>query len=135
MTYNDGSYLSDAFYGTGLPPVNTDLSQYSFKPVDLYLNQGDTYTKVITIYDNLGQPFNLTGYDVGFVVRQWDGAGTIYTPTASVSDTVNGKITVSVDQTTSSLLTHPRYNYSIRVTDYTKYVTVQYGQILITQTT
>jgi hypothetical protein len=123
MTYNDGSYLSDAFYGTGLPPVNTDLSQYSFKPVDLYLNQGDTYTKVITIYDNLGQPFNLTGYDVGFVVRQWDGAGTIYTPTASVSDT------------TSSLLTHPRYNYSIRVTDYTKYVTVQYGQILITQTT
>jgi len=71
---------------------------------DIIITQGDTWNVEFDIYNTSGSAFNLTGYNLQAQIRTYPGSPLLVaTPTITVVDLVNGKISLSLtsDQTDS----------------------------------
>jgi hypothetical protein len=83
----------------GRTPLPNPIGVY-----DIVITQGDTWSVEFDIYNTSGTAFNLTGYNLQAQIRTYPGSPLLVaSPTITVVDMVNGKITLSLtsDQTDS----------------------------------
>ena len=83
---------------------------------NLIIDQGATFSTVVTINGADGNPLNMTGYTANAELRRW------YTSTNSTSfvtsiNATAGSVTLSMDANTTGALTPYRYVYDVIVTD------------------
>jgi len=83
--------------------------------VYLDIDQGSDFTTEITLDNNDGTPMNLTGFTVYSQFRKSYGSSTAYAFTCTVSNALQGKITLSLSGTTSSAIKQGRYLYDVEI--------------------
>ena len=84
---------------------------------NLYIDQGSTYSNIITVASSTGTALNLTGYTVASQIRKSYGSSTYHTFTASVYDAVTGKVRLQLTSTQTSAISAGRYLYDIEITN------------------
>jgi hypothetical protein len=84
---------------------------------NLYVDQGSTYSNIITVASSTGSALDLTGYTVASQMRKSYGSSTFYTFTASVFDAATGKVRLQLTSTQTSAISAGRYLYDIEITN------------------
>ena len=98
---------------------------------NLYIDQGSTFSAIITIRGSDGNPLNLTGFTVASQMRKSYGSTTAYSFNASVYDAATGKVRLQLSAEQSSLIKPGRYLYDIEITSGTNKTRVVEGLIII----
>lgn len=83
----------------------------------LYVDQGATFNSTITVYDENGDPMDLTGYVVRSQMRRSYVSNNFVNFTVVISDAANGLISLSLDKDATASLKHGRYVYDVEVED------------------
>ena len=92
--------------------------------IDQYVEQGASFSSMITISDKNGIPLNLSSYSVASAAKRSYAANTIAMIfTANVANPANGVITLALDASTSSNVPYGRYVYDVALTDPSGFVT------------
>lgn len=102
---------------------------------NIFINQGEDFNTQITLYDNNGLAYNLTGFSVASQAKK-----SYYTANASivfdssVADASNGVIQLSANNAqTANLDARQKLVYDVYITDYQNTKTrVLEGQIVVT---
>jgi len=84
---------------------------------NLYIDQGSTYSNIITVASSTGTALDLTNYTVASQIRKSYGSSTAYNFTASVYNAVDGKVRLQLTSTESSAIPAGRYLYDIEITN------------------
>lgn len=84
---------------------------------ELTIEQGASFSAVITLIDNLNQYINLTNYSANSQMRKSYGAVTSYDFTVSKTDASNGVITISMTSANTSNIKAGRYVYDLVIQD------------------
>lgn len=84
---------------------------------NLYIDQGSTYSNIITVASSTGTALDLTNYTVASQIRKSYGSSTAYNFTASVYNAVEGKVRLQLTSTESSAIPAGRYLYDIEITN------------------
>ena len=84
---------------------------------NLYIDQGSTYSNIITVASSTGSALDLTNYTVASQIRKSYGSSTAYDFTASVYNAVEGKVRLQLTSTESSAIPAGRYLYDIEITN------------------
>jgi hypothetical protein len=98
---------------------------------NLYIDQGSTFSAIITIRGSDGNPLNLTGFTVASQMRKSYGSTTAYSFNASVYDAATGKVRLQLSAEQSSLIKPGRYLYDIEITSGSNKTRVVEGLIII----
>ena len=101
--------------------------------VDLYIDKGDTYYKLINIVDNNGDIIDITGYTITVLMSRYSNTTQTFALTADAIDTTNGKVVISMTATETDKLIYDRYVYSIKLSNVLETVTIMRGAVLVTQ--
>lgn len=82
---------------------------------NLLIQQGETFSRLITIEDSLGVPINLTGYTARAQIRLTAQSTTIAASFLCTfdADRSTGKITISLTDTQTSAITATGDTYSV----------------------
>lgn len=99
--------------------------------VDLYVDQGDSYYKVITVKDNNGTVIDLTALTLLSTVRKYSNTKTVYPLTVTTEEPNLGKLIISLNPAESMQYNSSRYVYEIRLSDGTDTTKIMVGQILV----
>lgn len=99
---------------------------------NLYIDQGSTFSAIITIRGSDGNPLNLTGFTVASQMRKSYGSTTAYPFTASVFDATTGKVRLQLSASESSAMKPGRYLYDIEITSGSNKTRVVEGLVLLT---
>ena len=83
---------------------------------NLYVDAGATYSNIITVTASNGQALDLTSYTVASQMRKSYSSSTVYAFTASVYDSVNGKIRLQLTNTQSEAIPAGRWLYDVEIT-------------------
>jgi len=84
---------------------------------DQFLEQGTTFTSQITLDDDNGLPFNLSGFTAASQGRKsYYAANAAITFSANITDANNGVITLSADAPTTANLIPGKLVYDVTVT-------------------
>lgn len=83
---------------------------------NLVIDQGTTFSSIITLTNQDGTAMNLTGYTVASQFRKSFQSSTATSFTASIYDAATGKIRLQLSPTTSSAIKAGRYLYDIELT-------------------
>lgn len=83
---------------------------------NLYIDQGSTYSNIITVASSTGSALDLTGYTVASQMRKSYSSSTSYAFTASVYDAANGKVRLQLSAATSSSIPAGRWLYDVEIT-------------------
>lgn len=83
---------------------------------NLFVDQGSTYSNIITVAASNTQPLNLTDYTVKSQMRKSYQTSTAYTFTSSVYDALNGKIRLQLTSEESRDIPAGRYLYDVEIT-------------------
>lgn len=105
-----------------------------FNPVtlDIFIDQGDDFSKIITLSDQNDLPLDLTGFTFTATMKEYYNTVKAYNLQAAVfGNPINGQIRLFMTSANTQLLIKPRYVYSVRGTDGTDTVRVLDGQVLI----
>jgi len=81
---------------------------------NISIDQGTTFSTVVALTDDAGNPLNLTAYSANSQIRKW------YTSSNSVAFTTeltDGDIILSMNAATTGSLSAGRYVYDVTVTD------------------
>lgn len=108
------------------------LKELQAAPVDLYIDQGDTYYKVFTLHDNVGSVIDLTTLTFACTMKRYTNTGTTYALVPVVVDPTTGQFALTMTSTVSSSLVYDKYAYAVTVTNGTDVVKIMYGQVLVT---
>lgn len=110
----------------------------SVPAVNLVIEQGTDFTRTFSLKRSDGAPLNLTNYNFDAKMRKWSGsAGYISFATTYNADPTQGKLTISLSNSQTGIITSGRYNYDILVINHnlndvtTKVIT---GQITVNGT-
>jgi hypothetical protein len=97
------------------------------------LEQGATFNRILTLQEN-SSAMNLTGYSVASKFRATHDSGTVVgTFTCTISDAANGKITMSMTNSTTSAIEEGIYVYDLEITSSAGSVTrVLQGKVTVT---
>ena len=101
---------------------------------DLNINQGEDFNTQITLYDDYGNPYNLTGFTVASQAKKsYYTANASITFTSSVYNANNGIIQLSANNAaTANLDARQKLVYDVYITDNTGLKTrVLEGQVLV----
>jgi hypothetical protein len=111
------------------------LKELTAANVDLYLDQGDTYYKLLTVKDSVGDVIDLTDLTVEVSVGEYFGSpGTIQLVGTIDGDPTLGKITLTMNESNSRRLNKMRYVYTVKLRSLTEVVKIMGGHILVTPT-
>ncbi len=111
-------------------------SYFTSVELDLYIDQGDDYDKIVTLNDAVGAPINLNGLTITVSLKRYYNSTKNYSLTAaSIGDGADGKILLSMTAANTALLVDPRYVYTVYVMTATKKVKVSHGQVLVSPMT
>jgi hypothetical protein len=100
---------------------------------DQYLEQGSTFTSQLTLADDYGNPYNLTGFTVSSRAKKsYTTANVAFNLTTSITSANNGIITLSLDAPTTANIPYGKYVYDVITTSVTNQVSrVLEGQIYV----
>lgn len=84
---------------------------------NLYIDQGSTYSNIITVASSTGTALDLTNYTVASQIRKSYGSSTAYDFTASVYNAVDGKVRLQLTSEEASAIPAGRYLYDIEITN------------------
>ena len=98
---------------------------------NLYIDQGSTFSAIITIRGSDGNALNLTGFTVASQMRKSYGSTTAYSFNASVYDAPTGKVRLQLSAADSSLIKPGRYLYDIEITSGSTKTRVVEGLVII----
>jgi hypothetical protein len=99
---------------------------------NLYIDQGSTFSAIITIRGSDGNALNLNGFTVASQMRKSYGSTTAYAFEASVYDAPTGKVRLQLSATASSGIKPGRYLYDIEITSGSNKTRVVEGLVIIT---
>lgn len=101
--------------------------------LDIYIDQGDNFNKIVTLKDSDGNLIDLTGFTFAANLRQYYNSTKDFSLSVEVYGTpVNGQLRLFMTNAATTLLTAPRYVYSVRATSGSTVIRVLDGQVLIT---
>lgn len=83
---------------------------------NLYVDAGSTYSNIITVASSTGAPLNLTGYTVQSQMRKSYQSSQSFSFTASVYNTVDGKIRLQLTDEQSEAIPPGRWLYDVEIT-------------------
>ena len=84
---------------------------------NIFIDQGATFSKTITVKDTSGNALNLTGFTAIAQIRKSPSSSTSVSFTvAFVSPRTTGQITISLTATQTAALEAGRYNYDVLIT-------------------
>lgn len=107
-------------------------TEFSPAELDLYIDQGDDFSKLITLRDSSNGVIDLTGYSIDANLRQYYNSTKDFNLQAEIyGSAVDGQIRVFMTTTDSLLLTHPRYVYSVKLIGTTTTIRVLTGQVIV----
>ena len=85
---------------------------------NIFIDQGATFSKTITVKDTSGNALNLTGFTAIAQIRKSPSSSTSTSFTvAFASDRTTGQLTISLTDTQTTALEAGRYNYDVLITD------------------
>jgi hypothetical protein len=82
---------------------------------NLYVDQGSTYSNIITVTASNGQALDLSGYSVASQMRKSYQSSTYHSFTASVYDAANGKIRLQLTDEQSGAIPAGRWLYDVEI--------------------
>ena len=83
---------------------------------NLYIDQGTSFSTVVTITDNNGDPIDLTGYQGASQIRKTYSSSTSYPFDVLVGNT-SGTVTLSMSANATANIAGGRYLYDVELTD------------------
>jgi hypothetical protein len=84
---------------------------------NLYIDQGATFSAVVQIFDDAGNPFILSGYTPTAQVRKNYATNTVAaTFTAAISEPANGTVSLTLSASATGNLKYGRYVYDVEIT-------------------
>jgi hypothetical protein len=84
---------------------------------NLYIDQGATFSAIVQIYDDAGNPFNLAGYTPSAQIRRNYATNTVSaTFSTGISEAANGTISLALPAEVSGNLKYGRYVYDVEIT-------------------
>jgi hypothetical protein len=101
---------------------------------DIFINQGEDFNTQVTLYDDYGNPYNLTGFTIASQAKtSYYTANASLVFTATVADATNGVIQLSANNTaTANLDARMKLVYDVYITDPSNIKTrVLEGQIIV----
>lgn len=102
-----------------------------FKNLDLYVDQGDTFSKTLVVRDSVGI-VNLTGMTVEATVKRYFNTNKTYACSVSITNPTAGTVTFTMTEVQTAALNQDRYVYSIKLRSGNEAVRVFAGQLLVT---
>lgn len=85
---------------------------------NLFIDQGTTYSVIVQVFGTTGSPYNLSGFQPAGQIRKSYNSNTVSaTFNASIADSPNGKIYLSLTAQETANLKHGRYVYDVEVTN------------------
>ena len=84
---------------------------------NLFVDQGSTYSNIITVGSSAGTALDLTDYTVKSQMRKSYGSSTAYDFTATVYNAALGKVRLQLTATQASAIPSGRYLYDIEITN------------------
>jgi len=105
--------------------------------VNLVIEQGTDFSRTFSLKRSDGSPLDLTDYTFEAKMRKWSGsAGYISFATTSNVNPAAGRLTISLTNSQTGIITSGRYNYDIIVenTDTSTVTKVITGQITVNST-
>ena len=82
---------------------------------NLYVDQGSTYSNIITVTASNGQALDLSGYSVASQMRKSYQSSTYHSFTATVYDAANGKIRLQLTDEQSGAIPAGRWLYDVEI--------------------
>ena len=83
---------------------------------NLVVDQGTTFSSIITVADQTGKPLNITNYTVKSQFRKSYQSSSATNFTASIYDATNGKIRLQLAPSDTTNIQAGRYLYDIELT-------------------
>ena len=83
---------------------------------NLVIDQGTTFSSIVTLTDQIGSPLNLTGYTVASQFRKSYQSSTAISFTASIYDANAGKVRLQLSPEDTTDVKAGRYLYDIELT-------------------
>lgn len=84
---------------------------------NLYIDQGATYSAIVQVFDDDGDPFNLQGYTTASQIRKNYATNTVAaTFTTSITEAANGTISLFLSASDTGNLKYGRYVYDVEIT-------------------
>jgi hypothetical protein len=84
---------------------------------NLFVDQGASYSNIITVASTTGAPLDLTNYTVKSQMRKSYTSSTAYDFTASIYDAANGKVRLQLNTAQSTAIIPGRYLYDVEITN------------------
>lgn len=107
-------------------------TEFSPAELDLYIDQGDDFGKVVTLKDLAGSIIDLTNYTIDANLRQYYNTTKDYNLQAEIyGPAVNGQVRLFMTTADSSLLTNQRYVYSVKLIGTNTTIRVLTGQVIV----
>lgn len=85
--------------------------------IEIYIDQGATFTKTFTVKDSSGDVVDLTGYTGSAQIRKTTSSTDYTAFTVTFTDRTNGLVTISLTNTQTSALEGTTYYYDVELTD------------------
>jgi hypothetical protein len=127
--YNNGRYNS----GTYEPQqLLTDFTEFAAGKLDLYIDQGDTFKRRVTLKDCTGIPIDISGYNIVASMKQYYNSTRSISLHATVIDYRGGVLELSKDEIETSNMSSSRYVYEVKLFTNEDQVKVLQGQALMT---
>lgn len=99
--------------------------------VDINIDQGSDFSRVLTVVNDNGTPVNLTGYTAYSQFRKSYTSTTSYQFATTVTNAALGQITIALVGSASSLIKAGRYLYDVEVVSLTSKLRVFQGLVTI----
>jgi len=91
---------------------------------ELFLEQGTTFNTTITLDDVDSEPYNLTGFQAKSQMKKsYYSANATANFVVTITDAINGSISISLDSANSANITAGRYVYDVAIKDTSNNVT------------
>jgi hypothetical protein len=82
--------------------------------INIVIEQGTDFSRTYSLKTPSGSPLNLTNYTFDAKMRKWSGSsGNISFATTYNSDPTQGKVTLSLANAQTGIITEGRYNYDL----------------------
>jgi len=83
---------------------------------DIIIDQGTTFSTVVTVTEDTGGVVNLTGYSANAMIRKHHTSSTITKTFTITNGGTNGQLTLALDAANTAAMDSGRYVYDVKVT-------------------
>jgi len=100
---------------------------------DQYMEQGSTFSTQLNLTDDYGNPYNLTNFTItSRAKKSYITSNVAMTFTTTITDAVNGIVTLSLDAPTTANVPYGKYVYDVIVADQFNVISrILEGQIFV----